>query len=116
MSASKDPEQAGIGGCLIIGVLDQHSHFATDALQAHRHRQLQHIIGCIRRCLMLHLQIKRPGEQLGQAASRERDVDAIRSDFHPAEQGPERRFDCVWREAAEVFRELTATLDQLAPP
>ena len=48
-----------------------------------------------RRRLMLHLQIKRPGEQLGQAASRERDVDAIGSDFHAAKQCHERRFDFV---------------------
>ena len=37
VSARKDSAQAGIGGRLIIGVLDQHSHFATNALQAHRH-------------------------------------------------------------------------------
>jgi hypothetical protein len=37
--ASQDSEQAGIGWCLIIGILDQHSHFAADALQAHRHRR-----------------------------------------------------------------------------
>jgi hypothetical protein len=43
----------------------------------------------------------------------ERDVDAIGSDFHTAEQGHEHRFDFVWREGAEVFRELTATSDQL---
>ena len=105
-----------VGWCLIIGILDQHSQFATDALQAHRHRQSQEIIGCIRRRLKLHLQIKRPGEQLGQAASRERDVDAIGSDFHPAKQGPERRFDFVWCGASEFFRDLTATFDQVAPP
>jgi hypothetical protein len=29
---------------LVIGILDQHSHFATDALQAYRHRQSQEII------------------------------------------------------------------------
>ena len=28
--ASQDSEQAGIGWCLVIGILDQHSHFATD--------------------------------------------------------------------------------------
>ena len=64
--ASQDSEQAGIGWCLVIGILDQHSHFATDALQARGHRQSQEIIQCTRRRLMLHLQIKRPGEQLGQ--------------------------------------------------
>src|ERR1700731_504793 len=74
VSARNDSEQAGIGWCLVIGILDQHSHFATDALQAHRHRQSQEIIRCTRRRLMLHLQIKRPGKQLDQAASRERDV------------------------------------------
>jgi len=37
VSARNDSEQAWIGWCLVIGILDQHSHFATDALQAHRH-------------------------------------------------------------------------------
>ena len=73
VSARNDFEQARIGCRLVIGILDQHSHFATDALQADLHRQSQEIIQCTRRRLMLHLQIKRPGEQLGQAASRERD-------------------------------------------
>jgi hypothetical protein len=63
---------------------------------------------------MLHLQIKRPGEQLGQPATRERDVDAIGSDFHAAEQGHEHRFDCVWCAGSEFFRDLTVTFDQLA--
>jgi hypothetical protein len=31
--ASKDSEQAGIGWCLLIGILDQHAHFATGALK-----------------------------------------------------------------------------------
>jgi hypothetical protein len=84
--ARNDSEQAGIGWCLIIGILDQHSHFATDALQADLHRQPQEIIRCARRRLMLHLQIKRPGEQLGQPGPGEHDVDAIGSDFHPAER------------------------------
>src|ERR1700730_9332846 len=92
VSARNDSEQAGIGWCLVIGILDQHSHFATDALQADLHRQSQEIIRCTRRRLMLNLQIKRPGEQLGQAASRERDFDAIGSDFHAAKQYHERRF------------------------
>jgi hypothetical protein len=30
-------------------------------------------------------------------------------DFHAAEQGQERRFDFVWREAAKVFCELMAS-------
>ena len=63
---------------------------------------------------MLHLQIKRPGEQLGQAASRERDVDAIGSDFDAAEKCHERRFDFVRCVGAEILRDLTATFDQLA--
>jgi hypothetical protein len=81
VSARNDPEQAGIGWCLVIGIFDQHSHFAADALQACRHCQSQEIIRCTRRRLMLHLEIKRPGEQLGQPASRECDVDAIGSDL-----------------------------------
>jgi hypothetical protein len=48
-----------------MGILDQHSHFATDALQTCRHRQNQHIAGWIGRSVMLHLQIKLSGEQLG---------------------------------------------------
>ena len=112
--ASNDSEQAGIGCRLVVGILDQHAHFATDALQAHRNRQRQDIIEFIRRCLMLRRQINRSGQQLGQPASRERDVDAIGSDFHAAEQGHEHRFDFVRRGASEVFRELTATFDQLA--
>jgi hypothetical protein len=66
--------QARIGGRLVIGILDQHAHFATDALQAYRHRQPQEpqdIAGCIRRCLMLHRQINRSGQQLGQPTERE---------------------------------------------
>jgi hypothetical protein len=88
VSARNDSEQAGIGCRLVIGILDQYSHFATDALQAHRHRQSQKIIRRTRRRLMLHLQIKRPGEQLVQAASRERDVDAKSQIFAPQSQGP----------------------------
>src|ERR1700731_2405378 len=65
---------------------------------------------------MLHLQIKRPGEQLSQAASRERDVDAIGSDCHAAKQCPERRFDFVRCAGSEFLRDLTATFNQLAPP
>ena len=52
------------------------------------HRQSQKIIRRTRRRLMLHLQIKRPGEQLVQAASRERDVDAKSQIFAPQSQGP----------------------------
>jgi hypothetical protein len=65
---------------------------------------------------MLHLRIKRPGEQLGQAASRERDFDAIGSDFHAAKQCHERRFDFVRGVGSEFLRDLTATFNQLAPP
>jgi hypothetical protein len=111
VSARNDSEQARISGCLFIGILDQHSHFATDALQAHRNRQPQHIVRSIRWCLMLHRQINRPGEQLGQSASRQRDVDAIRSDFHAAKQCHERLFDFVWCGGSEFFRDLTATFD-----
>jgi tetratricopeptide (TPR) repeat protein len=32
VSASKDPKQARIGRRLVIGILDQHAHFATDTL------------------------------------------------------------------------------------
>jgi hypothetical protein len=45
VSARNDPEQAGIGCRLLIGVLDKHSQFATDALQAYRYRQRQEITG-----------------------------------------------------------------------
>src|ERR1700732_1109431 len=54
------------GSELVIGILDQHSHFATDALQAHRHRQSLEIIRCTRR--RSHLQIKRPGMSIRLAA------------------------------------------------
>ena len=63
---------------------------------------------------MLRRQINRPGQQLGQPASRERDVDAIGSDFHAAEQGHKHRFDFVWCASSEFFRDLTAAFDQLA--
>src|ERR1700732_2966270 len=96
--------------------LSRRADFGPAALQAHRHRQSQEIIRCTRRRLMLNLQINRPGEQLDQAASRERDVDAIGSDFHAAKQFHKYRFDFVWREATEFLRDLTATFDQLAPP
>ena len=65
---------------------------------------------------MLHLQINRPGQQVGQSASRERDADTIGSDFHAAERRHECLFDFVWCVGSEAFRELTATFDQLAPP
>src|ERR1035437_10286721 len=71
---------------------------------------------CIRRCLMQHCKVKRPGEQLGQAASRERDVDAIGLDFHAAEQGHERRFDFVRCVGSKFLCDLTASFNQLAPP
>jgi len=86
VGARKDPEQARIGGRLVIGILDQHAHFATDALQAYRHRQPQEVIGCVCRCLMLHRQINRSGQQLAQPTARERDVDAIGSDVHAADR------------------------------
>ena len=62
---------------------------------------------------MLHHEITRAGEQLGQSASRERDVDAIGFNFNTVEQGHEHRFDFVRRGGSEVFRELTAAFDQL---
>ena len=34
--ASQDSKQAGIGWCLVIGILDQHTHFATRALRPAR--------------------------------------------------------------------------------
>jgi hypothetical protein len=37
------------------------------------------------------------------------------ANFHAAEQCHERRFDFVWCVGAEVFRDLTATFNQLAP-
>ena len=68
-----------IGCRLVIGILsDQHSGLQptrfsrTCTVNPRRSRT---------RCSTLHLQIKRPGEQLGQAASNS-DVDAIGSDFH----------------------------------
>ena len=51
---------------------------------------------------MPHLQIKRPGERLGQAASRERDVDAIVSDFHAAKQCPEHEGHEIWGDVLGV--------------
>jgi hypothetical protein len=38
VSASDDPEQAEVSGCLIVGILDKHPHFAADALERHTHR------------------------------------------------------------------------------
>jgi hypothetical protein len=76
--AGNDSEQARISRCLVIGILDQHTYFATGALQARRHCQRQHIAGSIRQSVMRHLEIERPGEQFGQPGSRERDVDADR--------------------------------------
>ncbi len=67
--AGKDSEQAGISRRLVIGILDQHTHFATRALQARRNCQRQHIAGSIRQSVMRHLEIERPGEQLGQPGS-----------------------------------------------
>ena len=34
VSARNDSGQAGIGWCLVIGILDQHSQFATDRVRA----------------------------------------------------------------------------------
>jgi Acetoacetate decarboxylase (ADC) len=100
---SNESETVVFGCCLIIDVFDQHAHFAPDTPQACRRRQSQDIAGCILRSVMLHLQIKRPGEQLGQPTSRERDVDAIGSDFHPAVQAHEHRFEFVWRLPSQVL-------------
>ena len=64
--------------------------------------------------MMLNLQIKRTGEQLGQPAPGKRDVNAIGSDFHAAEQGHKHRFDWLRCVGSEVFREPTAAFDKLA--
>src|ERR1700730_15514077 len=50
------------------------------------------------------------------AAPKERDVDAIGSDFHAAEQFHKYRFDFVRCGGSEFLRDLTATFDQLVPP
>ena len=114
VGANKDSEQARIGWCLVLGILDQHAQFATNTLQAYGHGQCQEITGCVRRRLMLHRQINQPGQQLGKPGSRERDVDAIGSDFHAAEQGHKHRIDCIRCASSGAFRELTATLNLLA--
>ena len=59
VSASDNPKQARIGCGIITGILDQHFHFATDALQPHRCRQCQDLIGRICRLVILCLQINR---------------------------------------------------------
>ena len=43
--AGNDSEQAGISRRLVVGILDQHTHFAAGALQTCRHCQRQPIIG-----------------------------------------------------------------------
>jgi hypothetical protein len=63
---------------------------------------------------MLHLQIKRPGEEVGQPGSREHNIDVIGPDFDPAEQRHEQRFDFIRRLACEFLGDLTAAFDQLA--
>ena len=65
---------------------------------------------------MWHLEIERPGEQLGQPGPRESDLDPIGSDFHAAEEGHEHRLEFIGRRASEFFRDLPATFDVLAPP
>ena len=57
---------------------------------------------------MLHLKIKRPGEEFGQPGSRERNVDAIGPDFYPAVQRHEQRFDFIRCLACELFGDLPA--------
>ena len=45
MSASDNPQQARVGRRMVIRILDKHSHFATDALEACRRRQRNNIVG-----------------------------------------------------------------------
>jgi hypothetical protein len=114
VSANDDFEQARIGRCLIIRVLDQHPHLAPDALEAYRHRQCQDIIGYIGGPLALHRRINRlTGEQHGQTLSRDGDLDAVGPQFHAPEQGRERGFDLVWL-GYEFFGKLRTPFDQLA--
>jgi len=59
MRASDNSQQARIGYRLVIGVLDQHSHFTTHALEACWRHQRQDIIGGAVQCLILPRQIYR---------------------------------------------------------
>ena len=63
---------------------------------------------------MLHLKIKRRGEEAGQPRAREHNVDAIGPDFDPAEQRHEQRFEFIWRLTCQFLGDLTAPFDQLA--
>jgi hypothetical protein len=45
VSPGDDPQQARVCGFAIIGVVNQHSQFATDALKACRNRQRHAIAG-----------------------------------------------------------------------
>ena len=86
VSPGDDPEQAGIGCRLVIGILDKHSHFAADALQACSHRQSQNVLRCIVGLASLHGQMNRlPAEQLDEAVPTDIDLDAIRSEVYAAE-------------------------------
>jgi hypothetical protein len=45
VGASDNPKQARIGCDLVIGILDEHSHFATNPFEACRHPQCHDVIG-----------------------------------------------------------------------
>jgi len=57
VSASDNPQQARDGCRMVIRILDKHSHFTADALEACRRCQLHDIIGFTVQLLIVHHQI-----------------------------------------------------------
>ena len=103
VGAGEDPEQARIGRRRIVGVRRPACAFrdrrasGAPAPSTSEYRPVHSSA-----LAAASTDRSRSGQQLGQAASRERDVDAIGSDFHAAEERHERRFDFVRRAGCRV--------------
>ena len=86
VSPSDNPLQPGIGCRLVVAVIDEHSHFAADALQPCPNRQRQNVLGFLVRLAPLRGRIDRLRiKQLDQVASTDIDLNAIEFDVYTAE-------------------------------
>ena len=113
VSAGDDPEQAGIGCRLIIGVLDKHPHFAADPLQPSPHRQCQNVLRVLVRLASLPGQFEQLRiKELEEEAPTDSDLDAIGLDVDATDKCNYHGSNLVSREASEFFCNLATTLDQ----
>jgi hypothetical protein len=89
---------------LVFRILDNHSHFAADALEACGRHQRHDIIGATVLPL-LYRQIDRfPSEERSKTVSGKIDFNLFGFDFHAALQRHERRFDRVRCLGSEFIR------------